>query len=158
MISSRLADMEAGLERHQGPIPYWNDFHLDRMGNVWLSRYAPPGQVPEKWRVLARDGAYLGWVSLPGVISILDITDNRILAVRLNEFDVPAVTMFELTTPQRRGVCPIEWPPWLTSLAPGSTERRAGNLWTSAAMGVGPMVIRRSPRRRCSVDCSGLRT
>lgn len=95
-ITAQLAELEEGLNLHEGPLPYWDQLHVDRTGNVWLSRYSPPGQVPEEWRVLDRDGAYGGWVDLAGVISILDITDDRILAVRLDEFDVPAVTMFEL--------------------------------------------------------------
>jgi len=99
VLSSQLAELEEGLDRHEGPLPYWADLQVDRAGNVWLSRYTPPGQVPEEWRVLGRDGAYMGWLSLPGVISILDISDDRILAVRLDELDVPAVTMFELIKP-----------------------------------------------------------
>jgi hypothetical protein len=98
-IAARLAELEEGLDRHEGPLPYWDQLHVDRMGNVWLSRYSPLGQVPEEWRVLDRDGAFRGWVKLPGVVSILDITEDRILAIRLDELDVPAAMMFELIKP-----------------------------------------------------------
>lgn len=41
-------------------------------------------------------GTLVGWVPLAGAIAVLDITDDRILAVRRNELDVPAVVMIEL--------------------------------------------------------------
>lgn len=96
MVMARLADLEDDLDRYEGHLPYWEQIHVDRIGNAWLSAFPLTGQAPERWRVLAREGAFKGWVDLPGVLTILDITDNRILAVRRDEFDVPAVLMFEL--------------------------------------------------------------
>lgn len=56
----------------------------------------PPRGTSDEWRIIARDGTFVGWVELPGVISVLDITDDRVLGVVRNELDVPAVVMFEL--------------------------------------------------------------
>jgi len=98
-VAAQLTELEKGLNRHEGPLPYWDLFHVDRMGNVWLSQYTLPGQPPGKWRVLSRDGTFNGWVDLPEVIAILDITDDRILAVSLDELDVPAVVMIGLIKP-----------------------------------------------------------
>lgn len=99
VVAAQLEELEKELDRHEGPLPYWNSFHVDRLGNVWLSEYPPPDQAPGHWRVVARDGTFVGWIDLPGVVAILDITDDRILAVRHDEMDVPAVVMFELVTP-----------------------------------------------------------
>ena len=44
-----------------------------------------------------REGGLQGWVDLPGVLTILDVTNDRILAVAQNELDVPAVLMLRLT-------------------------------------------------------------
>lgn len=99
VVAARLEELEKELDRHEGPLPYWNSFHVDRLGNVWLSEYPPPDQAPGRWRVFARDGTFVGWIDLPGVVAILDITDDRILAVRHDEMDVPAVVMFELIKP-----------------------------------------------------------
>jgi hypothetical protein len=55
--------------------------------------------APGEWRVVGYDGEYRGWVSLPDLISILDITEDRILGIRRDEFDVPAVLMFKLIKP-----------------------------------------------------------
>jgi hypothetical protein len=57
-------------------------------------RHAP--EPAEQWRVVTRDGVVVGWVELPGALAILDACEDRVLAVRLNEFEVPAVTMFGL--------------------------------------------------------------
>lgn len=94
-VADRLMELEEGLDRHEGSLPYWDLFHVDRLGNVWMSQYDMPGQPPETWRVFNRDGSFTGWIDLPGVISILDVTDTHVLAVRLDELDVPAVVLFE---------------------------------------------------------------
>ena len=95
-VAARLAEVEEGLDRHDGPLPYWDSFYVDRFGNAWLSEYTLPGQPSDRWRVITRDGTFVGWIELPDVVSILDITDDRILAVRTDELDVPAVVMLQL--------------------------------------------------------------
>lgn len=95
-IEAQLAQVDEGLDRHEGPLPYWSDLHVDRMGSAWLARYRPPGEVPGEWRVLDRDGVDRGWVELPGVLTILDATEDRVLAVAQDELDVPAVLMLPL--------------------------------------------------------------
>ncbi len=98
-VAARLLELEEGLDRYEGPLPYWDSFHVDRLGNAWLREYTPPGQPAGRWRVVRRDGTLIGWVDLSQVVAILDITDNRILAVRLDDLDVPAVVMLELSKP-----------------------------------------------------------
>lgn len=98
-VTAQLATLEEGLNRHEGPLPYWDRFRVDRVGNVWLSDYTLPGQPSDRWRVVARDGTVRGWVDLRGVTAILDITYDRILGVRRDDLDVPAVMMFALIKP-----------------------------------------------------------
>ena len=88
-VTAQLRELEEGLDRHEGPLPDWDSFHVDRQGNAWLGRYPLLAQPPGAWRVLARDGTFEGWVDLPEVAYILDITDDRLLAVRLDELDPP---------------------------------------------------------------------
>ena len=95
-VKAQLADLDEGLDRYEGPLPYWDELHVDREGNVWLREYSPPTQPSERWRVISRDGLLIGWVDLPGVVAVLDITADRVLAVRFNELDVPAVVVMEL--------------------------------------------------------------
>lgn len=96
VVAARLVQLEEELDRHEGPVPYWGWFRVDRLGNAWLSQYTLPGKPPGAWRVFARDGSFMGWVDLPEVVNILDITNERILAVRWDDDDVPAVVMLGL--------------------------------------------------------------
>lgn len=95
VISARLAELEEGFDLHDGPLPYWDSFHVDRQGNAWLRQYSIPGEPSTRWHVIKRDGVLVGWIDLPDVVSILDITNDRILAVRLDELDAPAVVMVQ---------------------------------------------------------------
>ena len=91
VVADALVQLEEELDRYEGPVPYWSYLHVDRLGNAWVGEYTPFWRTPERWRVLTRDGILIGWVRTSGVVAILDITDDRILAVRHDEFDVPAV-------------------------------------------------------------------
>ena len=94
--AARRTEMEERLDLHDGPLPWWGEFRVDGSGAVWMGRYAMPLAPPEQWRVVTREGVVAGWVELPGALVILDATEDRVLAVRLNELEVPAVTMFGL--------------------------------------------------------------
>ena len=96
VLTRRLAELKDELDRHDGPLPFWSSFHVDGRGDAWLSEYPPPMQFPGRWRVITRDGTFVGWIDLPGVIAILDVTNDRILVVRRNDLDVPALVMLEL--------------------------------------------------------------
>ncbi len=92
----QLEELEDGLERFDLPLPYWDQLHVDRLGNVWLSRYPPPFTRSEAWQIVERNGRHAGEVVVPGSIRILDATEDRVLAVVMNELDVPAVVMHEI--------------------------------------------------------------
>jgi hypothetical protein len=94
-LPGRLAELDEEFDRHEGPLPYWDAFHVDRQGNAWLREYAIPGEPSPRWRVITRDGTFVGWIVVPDIVSILDITDDRVLAVRQDDLDVPAVVMFQ---------------------------------------------------------------
>lgn len=46
--------------------------------------------------MVTRDGVFRSWVDLPDVVAILDITSDRMLGVRLDELNVPALVMIDL--------------------------------------------------------------
>lgn len=95
-VDAQLRALEEGFDRHAGPLPFWSGFFVDKVGNVWLSEYALSAEPPGRWRVVARDGFFHSWVDLPGLIAVLDITSDRILGVRFDELDIPALVMLEL--------------------------------------------------------------
>ncbi len=95
-VARLRAQLDESLDRHDGPLPYWYTLVGDREGNVWTRRYGPLVAPSSDWRVVTRDGIFGGWVELPGVAAVLDITDDRILVVLHDEMDVPAVALFRL--------------------------------------------------------------
>lgn len=100
VIADRLARLTDGLDIYEGDLPYWDAFYVDRGGNVWLREFPLiPVEPSSTWRVVSRDGVFVGRVELPEVVAILDVTEYRVLAVRLDELDVPAAVMFELVKP-----------------------------------------------------------
>jgi len=96
MIEPRLADMRAGLERFDDPVPYWDNLVVDHAGNVWLRDFSLPGAYEASWTVLRHDGTLLGTVQIPNAVQVLDISERRVLAVYLDDFDVPALVMLDL--------------------------------------------------------------
>ncbi|MDZ7778680.1 MAG: hypothetical protein U5R14_01935 [Gemmatimonadota bacterium] len=76
-INAEIARLEEGLDRHDGPLPYWDGFHVDRVGNVWLGQYGLPIQPPDRWRVITRDGTLQGWVELPGYVTLCSTSRIR---------------------------------------------------------------------------------
>lgn len=99
-MTAQVAELQELLDRYDGPLPYWDTFKVDRLENIWLSAYTPDGQPRRhEWRVFADDGTAVGWIDLPDLIDVLDITDDRILAVRRDQLDVPAVVMLDLIKP-----------------------------------------------------------
>jgi hypothetical protein len=99
-IAARLADLEEGLDRYEGPMPLWRFFLTDRLGNAWMSEFFMPAERAERWRVVKRDGTFEGWVEIPGISDVLDITGDRVLAVKLDDMEVPALVMLELIKPE----------------------------------------------------------
>jgi hypothetical protein len=95
-VADQLAELDVGLDRHGGPLPYWRSFVVDRQGNAWLSEYDVAGEPSTTWRVIDRDGRMIGWIELPGVMAILDITDDRVLTMQHDELEVPALVMLAL--------------------------------------------------------------
>lgn len=68
----------------------------DVAGRVWVSEFSPDRRHPTRFRVFSREGNWLGWVEVPARTQILDISENAILAIQRDEFDVEAVVLLPL--------------------------------------------------------------
>ena len=77
-------------------LPYLSFVHGDTEGRVWVSEYSLPFRYPERYRVFDRAGDWLGWVSMPPRVEILDIGSDMILAIQRNDFDVEAIVLLPL--------------------------------------------------------------
>ena len=52
--------------------------------------------------ILSREGEWLGRVTFPKEIRILQISEDRVLGVETDEFDVQAVVLYRLEKPAGR--------------------------------------------------------
>ncbi|WP_405282828.1 hypothetical protein V3331_13280 [Gaopeijia maritima] len=95
-VAAQRMELEENLDRHDGPLPYWDSFFVDREGNTWTRRYGLPLNPAGEWRIVTRDGELLGWIDLPGVVAILDASDDHVLVALLGELDVSAVALFRI--------------------------------------------------------------
>ena len=77
-------------------LPYLSYVHGDTEGRVWVSEYSLPSRYPERYRVFDRAGDWLGWVTMPPRVEILDIGSDMILAIQRNDFDVEAIVLLPL--------------------------------------------------------------
>lgn len=93
MVEERVADARRDFE---GPQPYCNRAYGDAVGNVWLSDYDITGIEAEAFVVVEADGLSAHRVELPSGIRVLDIADDRILAVETDELDVQAVVVYAI--------------------------------------------------------------
>lgn len=93
MVEERVADARRDFE---GPQPYFNRAYGDAAGNVWLSEYDITAIEAEAFVVVEADGLSAHRVELPSGIRVLDIVDDRILAVETDELDVQAVVVYAI--------------------------------------------------------------
>jgi hypothetical protein len=82
-VAERVADamVSAGLP---GEMPTFDQQVVDATGHTWLREDAGPERrdsVPQRWQVLAPDGAWLGTVITPRRLTLWQITRDRIVGV-----------------------------------------------------------------------------
>ena len=82
-VAERVVDamVSAGLP---GEMPTFDQQLLDATGHTWLREDAGPERrdsVPQRWQVLAPDGAWLGTVMTPRRFTLWQVTRDRIVGV-----------------------------------------------------------------------------
>lgn len=98
-IAQRRLDLAEQFAWYGDDLPYWNDFHVDGEGRVWLRDFALPWSPSDRWRVIDPDAGSVAWVEGLDLRVPLDIRGGRVLGVRYDPLDVPAVVMLDLTIP-----------------------------------------------------------
>ena len=94
IIQEDLAQYRAMIGQ---PVPFFGTPFADAEGNVWLPSYRPA--YPEEgspYTVISPDGEWLGQVETPPRFRILDVTENRLLAVLRDNLDIESVAVYEL--------------------------------------------------------------
>lgn len=92
--------LDRALGAFAGTVPLFGTMYGDDRGDVWLSRQEWGVQAPATYDVVAASGEWLGEVGFPRPIRILDITDDRVLGVETDDFDVQSVVLYSLEKPE----------------------------------------------------------
>jgi hypothetical protein len=92
----------AYLDQVEHPVtrPAYQDFLVDDDGNLWVSEYAGVHDVPPRWTVMDRQGAWLGVVEMPARFRPYHIGASWMLGVSTDELDVESVQLYELNKAQ----------------------------------------------------------
>jgi len=80
-------------------LPAYESLGIDRVGNLWVKLFEVPG-VPERtWSVFAREGEWLGDITLPDRFRPLEIGDDYVIGRFSDELDVEHIQIWELVKP-----------------------------------------------------------
>ncbi len=74
-------------------MPVYRRLQVDTQGNVWAERFSPPWEEDSSWYVFDEQGVWLGEVSTPPGLDILEIGADYVLGLRRDELGVPFVVM-----------------------------------------------------------------
>lgn len=77
-------------------MPPYGGLMADPGGRIWVAAYDHTPGMAVSYHVLAPDGRWLGSVRLPPRFELLAVGGDRVLGVQRDEFDVQAVTVYEL--------------------------------------------------------------
>jgi hypothetical protein len=76
--------------------PAYSALKVDRDGNIWVRRFALPGQSTDSWGVFGRDGRFLGHVAVPAGLEVHDIGPDYILGIETDSSYVERVHGYRL--------------------------------------------------------------
>lgn len=82
----------------EGPstFPAFADLHVDRAGYLWVQEYEPFAPEQRSFAVFDPDGRWLGRVSMPDGLNVLDIGEDYIVGSVRDSLDVPSVHVYDL--------------------------------------------------------------
>lgn len=87
----------------EGDLPVIGSVWGDPLGRTWVGQYHWGFTLPNRLKVFGPRGEWLGFVDLPAHVQILEITEDRILGIETDDFDVQAIAVWEL---ERAGSVP----------------------------------------------------
>jgi hypothetical protein len=103
-LSSREVDPSSGQKHANELRPtastarpiFGPEMHVDPDGNLWLGEYVGSYRDPTRYSILAAGGHWLGAIELPPRFLLLDVSDHYVLGVEQDEWDVQAVSVYEI--------------------------------------------------------------
>lgn len=81
---------------HGDVVPPYGSLLTDDTGNLWVSDYDDPMDVPGRWTVYGPDGGVSARIALPPTFRPYDIGEDWILGRELDDLDVEHVRLYRL--------------------------------------------------------------
>ncbi len=81
-------------------MPFFDALLADADGNLWVRAYAPRETEPRSWSVFDSAGRWLGEVTVPARLRLLEIGTEHVLAVATDQDDVERLVRYRLIKPK----------------------------------------------------------
>jgi hypothetical protein len=95
---SRRAAIERLLRDVPSPavMPAYSALHVDADANLWIRPFAPPGEEALDWFVFDAEDRWLGLVTMPPRLTVMEIGRDYVLGVYRDALDVEHVRLHDL--------------------------------------------------------------
>lgn len=77
-------------------LPVYEALMTDSEGHLWVKPYTPEWEADPPWWVFDRSGRWLGEITIPGALTVLDIGPDYVLGAVRDEQDVERVVLHAL--------------------------------------------------------------
>ena len=78
-------------------LPAHGEIIADEAGNLWVQRYALPGETASEWMAFDEQGVLLGTVRIPDGVSVMQIGDDFLLGKRTDALGVEFIELYGLS-------------------------------------------------------------
>jgi hypothetical protein len=99
---ARAPEIRAGFEEMPLPetMPAFAGLDVDAQGFLWVERYRGPGDEGPEYEILDPEGQWVGRISLPQEVEILEIGTDYLLVLQRDELEVEYVKLYQLFRPE----------------------------------------------------------
>ena len=89
------------LDKMRAPtsMPAYRSFLTDAEGNLWVEEYRRVGDEIPRWSVFDLEGRWLGLVTGPERLRVMDIGADYVLGIATDDMDVEQARMYRLVKP-----------------------------------------------------------
>lgn len=81
-------------------LPLFKTIFVDDAGNVWIGQYEIGWEALERFFVMSPEGRWVTTVEMPDRFTLLDVSADAILGVEKDDWDVQAVSVYEIRKPR----------------------------------------------------------
>ena len=95
-VAERSAQSQERIRRARTTFPQIETLRVVRDGAIWIRPTPARGATLARWDVFSRSGARIGYAALPLRATIKDGTAGWVIAVELQEDDVPTLVRYDI--------------------------------------------------------------